>query len=167
MLVGLEQFGIQPGPLLFEKNPTLVWGVIASLYIGNVMLLVLNLPLIGIWVRLLKIPIPWLYAGIVIFACLGSYGLSGNPFDLLMLWIIGTVGLGMRIVGIPVLPCIIGLVLGPLLEQYLRRALAISQGDWSVFFTHPLSCALLIVSALLLLGSPTLRWIEQRKLKPA
>ena len=167
MLVGLEQFGIQPGPLLFEKNPTLVWGVIASLYIGNVMLLVLNLPLIGIWVRLLKIPIPWLYAGIVIFACLGSYGLSGNPFDLLMLWIIGTVGLGMRIVGIPVLPCIIGLVLGPLLEQYLRRALAISQGDWSVFFTHPLSCALLIVSALLLLGSPTLRWIEQRRLKPA
>ena len=128
-----------PGPLLFDTNPELVWGLIASLYIGNVMLLLLNLPLVGIWVKLLRIPRPWLYAGILVFATLGAYTLNNNVVDLVILWIIGLLGFGMRVLDVPVAPCVVGLILGPLAEQQFRRALAISQGDPTVFFTHPIS----------------------------
>jgi len=146
MLAAFQQYGLQPGPLLFENNPELVWGMIASLYIGNVFLLLLNLPLAGVWVKLLLIPRPWLYGGILAFATLGTYSLNNNIVDLVLLWLIGLGGFGMRVMNIPVAPCIVGLILGPMAEQQFRRALAISQGDLSVFYnpmTHPLSFSLL------------------------
>jgi putative tricarboxylic transport membrane protein len=157
MLAAFQQYGLQPGPLLFDTNPDLVWGMIASLYIGNVMLLVLNLPLAGVWVKLLAIPRQWLYAGILVFATLGAYTLNNNIVDLILLWIIGILGFGMRVLGVPVAPAVVGLILGPLAEQQFRRALAISQGDPSVFFTHPISAVLLVLAVVLVLGPMVLR----------
>jgi putative tricarboxylic transport membrane protein len=157
LLAAFQQYGLQPGPLLFEGNPELVWGMIASLYIGNVLLLLLNLPLAGVWVRLLHIPRPWLYGGILVFATLGAYSLNNNVVDLVILWIIGLVGFGMRVLDVPIAPAVVGLILGPLAEQQFRRALAISQGDPSVFFTHPLSLALLAIAVLLVLVPVFLR----------
>jgi putative tricarboxylic transport membrane protein len=151
MLAAFQQYGLQPGPLLFDSNPELVWGLMASLYIGNVLLLLLNLPLAGVWVKLLAIPRPWLYAGIMIFATLGCYTLNNNVTDLIILWIIGLIGFGMRVLDVPVAPCVVGLILGPLAEQQFRRALAISEGDASVFFTHPISLALLVIAVVLVL----------------
>ena len=151
MLAAFQQYGLQPGPLLFDSNPELVWGMIASLYIGNVLLLVLNLPMAGVWVKLLKIPRPWLYAGILIFATMGTYPLNNHVVDLIILWIIGILGVGMRVLDVPVAPCVVGLILGPLAEQQFRRALSISQGDVTVFFTHPISVSLLIIALLLVI----------------
>ena len=151
MLAAFQQFGLQPGPLLFQNAPDLVWGLIASLYIGNAMLLVLNLPLVGLWVRLLTIPRPLLYAGILLFATLGTYSLANSLIDLFTLYLIGIVGFLMRRFSFPVAPAVIGMILGPLAEQQFRRALAISQGDFSVFFTRPIALSLLIISALALL----------------
>jgi putative tricarboxylic transport membrane protein len=157
MLAAFQQYGLQPGPTLFDNNPDLVWGMIASLYVGNVLLLALNLPLAGVWVKLLLIPRPWLYAGILVFATLGTYTLNNNVVDLVILWVIGFLGFGMRVLDIPVAPCVVGLILGPLMEQHLRRALAISQGDFMVFLNHPISAALLLVALLLTVGPMLLR----------
>jgi putative tricarboxylic transport membrane protein len=162
MLAAFQQYGLQPGPLLFDNKPELVWGMIASLYIGNVMLLVLNLPLVGVWVRLLAIPRPWLYAGILVFASLGTYTLNNNVIDLVILWIIGLLGFGMRVLNVPVAPCLVGLILGPLAEQQFRRALAISQGDPTVFFTQPISLIILIAAALLVFVPMILRRYRDR-----
>ncbi|MBY2924353.1 tripartite tricarboxylate transporter permease [Rhizobium leguminosarum] len=163
MLAAFQQYGIQPGPLLFDNNPELVWGLIASLYIGNVMLLLLNLPLAGVWVKLLAIPRPWLYSGILLFATMGAYTLNNNIVDVAMLWIIGVIGFGMRVLDVPVAPCIVGLILGPLAEQQFRRALTISQGDASVFFTHPISLALLVIATALVIVPTLLRWHAARR----
>jgi len=152
MLAAFQQYGLQPGPLLFENAPNLVWGLIASLYIGNVMLLVLNLPLVGLWVRLLALPQPQLYGGIMVFAVLGVYATGQSVLDLLCLVAIGAAGFVMRRFDIPVTPTVVGLILGPLAEQQFRRAMTISQGDATVFFTHPISAALLVLSAALLVG---------------
>jgi putative tricarboxylic transport membrane protein len=151
MLAAFQQFGLQPGPLLFQRAPDLVWGLIASLYLANLMLLVLNLPLVGLWVRLLTIPRPLLYAGILVFATLGTYSLANSLVDLVTLYLIGFVGFLMRRFGFPVAPAVIGMILGPLAEQQFRRALAISQGDYTVFLTRPISVTLLVISALALL----------------
>ena len=151
MLAAFQQYSLQPGPLLFESNPELVWGLIASLYIGNVMLLVLNLPLAPVWARLLSIPTPLLYAGIVMFATVGSYSLNSSLFDVGLAYGIGLVGFAMRRLDFPVAPAILGLILGPMAEQQFRRALAISQGDATVFVTKPLSAGLLTLAVLVLL----------------
>jgi putative tricarboxylic transport membrane protein len=135
----------------------LVWGLIASLYIGNVMLLVLNLPLVGLWVRLLSIPQPLLYGGILVFSTLGVYSLNNSTFDLVLLFIVGIIGFLMRRHEFPVAPCIIGLILGPLAEAQFRRALSISQGDPSVFVTHPLSAVLLALAAAVIIVPIVLR----------
>ncbi|MGE3276617.1 MAG: tripartite tricarboxylate transporter permease [Vicinamibacterales bacterium] len=156
LLAAFQQFGLQPGPLLFEHEPLLVWGVIASLYIGNVMLLVLNLPLVGLWVKLLEIPKPQLYAGILILAALGAYSVHRSAGDLVLLACIGVLGFALRTADAPVAPVMIGLILGPMAEQQLRRALAISEGDWTVFLTRPVSAALLGI-ALLAVAWPILR----------
>jgi len=132
--------------------------MIASLYIGNVMLLVLNLPMATIWVRLLAIPRPYLYAGILVFASLGTYSLHNSTTDLLLLYLIGAVGFLMRRFDFPVAPAVIGMILGPMAEQQFRRALAISQGDPAIFITHPLSAILLLAAALVLLLPPLVRW---------
>ncbi len=165
MLVAFQQYGLHPGPLLFQSNPNLVWGLIASLYIGNVMLLVLNLPLAGIWVRLLAIPRPYLCAGILVFASLGVYSLHGSVFDLGTLCVFGFLGYVMRCADIPVSPAILGLILGPLAEQQFRRALAISQGDPTVFLTRPISATILAVAVAVLVAPPLYELLKSRRSK--
>ena len=159
LLGAFQNYGLQPGPLLFQSQTELVWGLIASLYVGNVMLLVLNLPLIGIWVRVLAIPRELLYAGILVFATLGAYSLHQSWVDLATLYIFGLVGFAMRRWDIPVGPAVIGLILGPLAETQFRRALAISQGDASVFVTQPISAALLAITVLVLF----VPWLLRRR----
>ncbi len=158
MLAGFQQFGLQPGPLLFATAPALVWGLIASLLIANIMLLVLNLPLIRLWVKLLTIPRPWLYAGILLFATLGTIGVNPSPVELSMLMIFGVMGYLMRLHGYPIAPVVVGLILGPMAEAQLRRALAISQGDWSTLVSTPLAAGLLAVALAALVIPPILRW---------
>jgi putative tricarboxylic transport membrane protein len=162
LLAAFQQYGLQPGPLLFQHEPRLVWGLIASLYVGNVMLLVLNLPLVGLWVRLLNIPRPALYAGILVLASAGAYSVNRSAFDVGLLYLIGVAGYVMRRRSIPVAPAIIGLILGPMAEQQLRRALAIAEGSPAVFVTRPISATLLATAALFLLGPLLLRsWRSQ------
>jgi putative tricarboxylic transport membrane protein len=159
MLSALQSYGINPGPLLLDSQPALVWGLIASLYIGNIMLLVLNLPLVGLWVRILKVPEPLLYGGILVFATIGTYGISRSVVDLLLLYAIGAAGFLMRRFDFPTAPVIIGMILGPLAEQEFRRAMTISQGDPMIFVEKPLSLALLILAALAIAGPPLwARW---------
>ena len=150
LLGAFQNYGIQPGPLLFQEQASLVWGLIASLYIGNVILLILNLPLIGIWVKVLAIPKPLLYAGILVFSTLGAYSLHQSWVDLLTLYVFGLLGFAMRRWDFPVGPAVIGLILGPLAETQFRRALAISQGDASVFVASPISATLLALTALVI-----------------
>jgi putative tricarboxylic transport membrane protein len=152
ILSAFQSYGIQPGPLLFQNQGALVWALIASLYVANVMLLVLNLPLVGLWVKVLHIPAPLMYAGILVFATIGSYGISNSPVDLILLYVIGAIGFLMRRFDFPTAPVIIGMILGPLAETEFRRSMTISDGDWSIFFTQPLSAALLALAALALLG---------------
>jgi putative tricarboxylic transport membrane protein len=152
MLAGFQQYGLNPGPLLFTSNPDLVWGLVASLFIANFMLIVLNLPLIGLWVRLLAIPRPWLYGGILVFATLGTLGANPSQFELGMLVALGLLGFAMRYFDYPVAPVIIGLILGPLAEQQLRRALAISQGDPSALVESGLAISIYVICALVLFG---------------
>jgi putative tricarboxylic transport membrane protein len=163
MLSAFQSYGINPGPLLFQSQPDLVWGLIASLYIGNVMLLVLNLPLVGLWVKILKIPEPLLYGGILIFATIGTYGISQSPIDLVILYVIGGIGYLMRRFDFPTAPVIIGMILGPLAEQNLRQALTISQGDVTTFVTRPLSATLLAISLLLLLTPVIWSLVRRRR----
>jgi putative tricarboxylic transport membrane protein len=163
LLAAFQNYGIQPGPLLFQTQASLVWALIASLYVGNVLLLVLNLPLIGLWVQVLKIPKPLLYGAILVFATLGAYSLHQSVVDLVTLYVFGLLGFGMRRWGFPVAPAVIGLILGPLAESQFRRALSISQGDPSVFLTHPISASLLALTALILLGPAIARALKRRR----
>jgi len=146
MLSAFQSYGINPGPLLLQTQPALVWGLIASLFIGNVMLLVLNLPLIGLWVKMLQIPAPLLYAGILVFATIGTYGISQSYIDLILLYVVGIIGYLMRRYDFPTAPVIIGMILGPLAEQNFRQAMTISAGDWTVFFTRPLSLTIIVIA---------------------
>jgi putative tricarboxylic transport membrane protein len=152
MLSAFQSYGIQPGPMLFTTQGELVWTLIASLFIANVMLVVLNLPLVGLWARILKIPQPQLYAGILIFATIGTYGISNSVVDLVLLYGIGIIAMFMRRFDFPVAPVVIGMILGPMAEQAMRQALTISQGDWSTFVTRPVSLAILLVAVAALLG---------------
>ncbi|MFK8252367.1 tripartite tricarboxylate transporter permease [Ancylobacter terrae] len=151
LLAAFQNYGLQPGPLLFSTNPQLLWGLIASLYVGNIILLILNLPLVGIWVRLLLIPRPYIYAGIVIFALVGVWGLSTSWMDIALMVGLGLIGYMARVYDFPIAPALIGLILGPQAEIQLRRALAVSQGDPTVLVSTPISATLLIVAALVLL----------------
>ena len=152
LLSALQNYGIQAGPQLFQTSSTLVWALIASLYIGNVMLLVLNLPLVGLWVKLLKIPRPPLYAGILIFATVGVYGMRQSAFDLFLMFGIGLLGVVMRRFDFPTAPVIVGMILGPMAEAQMRNALSIGEGKWSVFVERPMSATLLaVVLAILVL----------------
>jgi len=161
LLGAFQNYGINPGPQLFDTNAALVWALIASLYIGNVMLLVLNLPLVGLWVKLLKIPKPPLYAGILIFATVGVYGMRQSAFDLLLLYAIGLLGVVMRRYDFPTAPVVVGMILGPLAEAQLRNALSIGEGKWGVFLERPMSLVLL-VAIILVLGLPRLLRLRRR-----
>ncbi len=157
LLAAFQNFGLQPGPFLFTSNPELIWGLIASLYVGNVMLLILNLPLVGIWVKLLLIPKPQLYAGILVFATIGIWGVSGSTFDLACMVVVGLMGYVMRVYDFPIPPILIGLILGPMAENQLRTALAAAQGSPMALIETPISIVILIISALFLLAPIVLR----------
>ncbi|MFC3627324.1 tripartite tricarboxylate transporter permease [Vogesella amnigena] len=157
MLSAFQQYNIVPGPLLFDTNPELVWGLIASLYIGNAMLLVLNLPLVGLWVQFLKVPRPLLYGGIVVLATMGAYALRQSWFDLMLLYVIGVLGFLMRRYDFPVVPLVVGLIVGPMAEKHFRRAMSINQGDLTVFLTHPISLTILLVTVAILVVPPLLK----------
>jgi putative tricarboxylic transport membrane protein len=150
LLAGFQQYGLNPGPLLFADQPDLVWGLIASLFVANGMLLVLNLPLAGLWVRLLAIPQPWLYAGILVFATMGTMAVRPSFVELTMLAIFGALGFIMRRHGYPVAPVVIGLILGPMAEQQLRRALQMSLGDPIGLIDSPFAAILLVIAAVAL-----------------
>jgi putative tricarboxylic transport membrane protein len=167
LLAAFQNYGIQPGPLLFISQADLVWTLIASLYVGNVLLLVLNLPLIGMWVKVLQVPKPQLYAGILIFASLGAYSLHQSVTDLLVLAGFGLLGFVMRRYGFPTAPAVIGLILGPMAETQLRRALSISQGDMSVFLTRPISAGFLAFTLLLVVAPVAFRYYRRRRSSPA
>jgi putative tricarboxylic transport membrane protein len=151
LLIAFQIYNVQPGPQLFDQQPVLVWTLIASLYIGNMMLLVLNLPLVRIWARLLEIPAYGIYAGVLVFATLGAYAAGGTTVDLLVLCGLGLLGLLMRTAGVPVAPAVVGLILGPLAEQQLRRALTLSEGDPSILLSSPITVFLWVVVVLALL----------------
>lgn len=162
MLAAFQNYNLQPGPMLFQTSGDLVWGLLASLYIGNVMLLVLNLPAIGLWVRMLRIPTPLLYGGILIFAGLGAYGIRQSAFDLLLLFLIGLLGMAMRRFDFPTAPVIVGMILGPMAEKQLRNALSISQGDWTMFLRHPISASILALTVAVVVVPRLLRWLSRR-----
>lgn len=150
MLAGFQQYGFNPGPLLFAQNPDLVWGLIASLFIANAMLLVLNLPLVGLWVRLLSIPQPWLYAGILVFATMGTIAAKPSVVELSMLVGFGVLGFLMRRFDYPIAPVVVGLILGPIAEAQLRRAMSISLGDPWALVQSPVSATLLVIALIAL-----------------
>lgn len=162
MLAAFQRYNLNPGPQLFDRNPDLVWGMIASLYIGNVMLLILNLPLVRLWVKLLDIPRPWLYSGILVLAGLGTWAQSQSVTGLIVLYILGILGYVMRRFGIPVGPCVVGAILGPLAEKQFRTAMQISQNDWTVFFTRPIALTIFVITVVALVGPTTVQMIGKR-----
>jgi putative tricarboxylic transport membrane protein len=163
LLGAFQNYGINPGPQLFTSSAALVWALIASLYIGNVMLLVLNLPMVGMWVRLLKVPRPQLYAGILIFATVGAYGMRQSTFDLFLLYGIGLLGVLMRRFDFPTAPVVVGMILGPLAEAQMRNAVAIGEGSFAIFLQRPMSLTLIIIVLSVLIVPRALKhWAERR-----
>jgi putative tricarboxylic transport membrane protein len=150
MVGAMTIHNIQPGPQVMTSNPELFWGLIASMWIGNLMLIILNLPLIGMWIKLLSVPYRFLFPAIVLFCAVGVYSTNNNTFDIWMVAIFGFIGYLFAKLGCEPAPLLLGFILGPMMEENLRRALLLSRGDWSVFVTRPLSASLLAVAALLL-----------------
>lgn len=159
--------GIQPGPMIIETQPNLFWGLVVSMWIGNLMLLVLNLPLVGLWVKLLNIPYKYLFPAIMVFCAIGVYSLRSLEFDVYMLVLFGLLGYVFRKLDCSVTPLVLGMVLGPMLEEYLRRALLLSRGSVSTFVTHPISATLLAVAAIMLVVMimPAIRQTREEALK--
>lgn len=149
MVGAMTIHNIQPGPQVMTSNPQLFWGLIASMWLGNAMLVILNLPLIGIWIKLLTIPYRWLFPAIVLFCAIGVYSTNNNTWDIWMVAIFGVIGYTFIKLGCEPAPLLLGLILGPMMEENLRRALLLSRGDWSVLVTRPLSAGLLAAAALL------------------
>jgi putative tricarboxylic transport membrane protein len=166
MLGALLIFGLQPGPLLMTRSPDLFWGVIVSMYIGNIMLLVLNLPLIGLWVHVLRVPYPILFPLILLFCLIGAYSINNNKFDVLIMVIFGVVGYLMKKVKLEGAPLLLGMVLGLMMEDALRQALIMSGGSFLIFLNRPISAGF-IVTALILLALPIGRWVAGGKTRLA
>ena len=168
IFVALMIHGIRPGPMLLQEHPDLFWGVVASMYIGNVMLLGLNLPLIGLWVRLLRVPYHYLAALVVIICTIGAYSVKNSVFDVGTMIVFGVMGYFMRKVAFPAAPFVLSLILGPILERSLQQALISSGGDPSIFIEKPISAALLGVAVLLIL-TPAFKvlWKKRRGLERA
>jgi TctA family transporter len=159
MLGALMIHGIAPGPTVMTQRPDLFWGLIASMWVGNLMLVVLNLPLIGLWVSLLKVPYRLLFPAIMVFSAIGIFSLNNSPFELYLTAGFGIVGfLWMKLDCSPA-PMLLGFVLGPMLEENLRRALVISRGDPTVFITRPISLGFVIATVLILImmAAPAIR----------
>jgi len=162
MLVAFQMYGLQPGPSLLENNRELVWGLIASLYIANVLLVIINLPLVGVWVQLLKIPKALLTGIMLVFATVGAYSTQGSLGDVVIVWLLGLAAFLLRGFGFPVAPVLIGLVIGPMLEQELRRSLAMASGNPLFFFRRPMALGVLGVGLAFIVASA----IWARRLKP-
>ena len=161
MLAAFVSYGIQPGPTLFDKEPLLIWTLIASLFIGNTLLLVLNLPLAPLWAKLLRTPRPYLYAGILFFATLGAFAVNLQPLDLALLLVFGLMGLMMRRFGLPILPLIIGVILGPRIERQLRQSLQLGGGDWLSLFKEPVAIGTYILILAILLTPLVMRLLHR------
>ena len=154
--------GLIPGPLLFKEHAEIAWGVIASFYVGNVMLLILNLPLIGIWVKILKIPYGILCGIIMAFMILGAYSVSNSAFDVMVMALFGVVGYLLRKFDFPLAPIVLTLILGPLMERSLRQSLEISQGSFGIFFSSPIAVVLLVLAVLFLIA-PAFKFLWKGK----
>jgi TctA family transporter len=150
MVAAMMIHNIQPGPQVMTSNPKLFWGLIASMWIGNLMLVILNLPLVGMWVKLLSVPYRVMYPAILLFCCIGAYSINNNVFDVFMTIPFAILGYIFKKLDCEPAPMLLGFVLGKLMEEYLRRAMTISRGDWTVFFTRPLSATLLVMAMILL-----------------
>jgi putative tricarboxylic transport membrane protein len=150
MLGALTMQGIQPGPDVMTQRPDLFWGLIASMWIGNLMLVVLNLPLIGVWVRLLKVPYRLLFPAIMVFSAIGIYSVNSSAFELYLTAMFGVVGFLLMKLGFPLAPMLLGFVLGPMMEENLRRSMLMGRGDPSLFLTRPISLGFLIATVLIL-----------------
>jgi putative tricarboxylic transport membrane protein len=150
MIGALILHGIQPGPSVMEEQPALFWGLVVSMWMGNLFLLVLNLPLIGLWVRMIAVPYHLLYPAILVFCGIGVFSLMNTNFDVYLMALFGVLGYVFRKLGCEPAPMMLGFILGPMMEEYLRRALLITKGDATVFVTRPISAALLAVSAVAL-----------------
>src|SRR6516165_2359540 len=159
MVGAMTIHGIVPGPQVMQKQPDLVWGMIASMWIGNLMLIIINLPMVGIWVRLLRVPYRLMFPSIVVFCAIGIYSINNAPMDVILAGIFGLIGYWLVKHEFEPAPLLLGMVLGPLMEENLRRAMLISRGDWTVFITRPLSAVLMAAAAALLVLAvlPTLR----------
>ena len=151
MLGAMVMQGVTPGPQVVTGNPELFWGIVASMWIGNLMLLVLNLPLVGVWVRLLRIPYRWLFPCVVMFCCIGNYAVNNNPVDVYLCAALGVFGYVLAKLECEPAPLLLGYVLGPLMEEHLRRAMLLSRGDPTVFFTRPISLVFMVATVLVLL----------------
>ena len=151
MVGAMTIHNIQPGPQVMTSNPELFWGLIASMWIGNLMLIILNLPLIGMWIKLLTVPYRFLFPAIVLFCAIGVYSTNNNTFDIWMVAGFGFIGYLFTKLGMEPAPLLLGFILGPMMEENLRRALLLSRGDWSVFVTRGLSASLLAAAALMLI----------------
>jgi TctA family transporter len=162
MVGAMTIHNIQPGPQVMTSNPELFWGLIASMWIGNLMLIILNLPLIGMWIKLLTVPYRFLFPAIVLFCAIGVYSTNNNSFDIWMVAAFGFIGYLFIKLGCEPQPLLLGFILGPMMEENLRRALLLSRGDWTVFVTRPLSGSLLFV-ALILLGIVLLPSIKAKR----
>jgi putative tricarboxylic transport membrane protein len=157
LMGAMMMHGLRPGPLLFEQNPTFVWGLIASMYLGNVMLLILNLPLVGFWAGMLRIPYPLLAPIVLVFCFIGAYTIRNNFFDVWVATIFGLIGTAMRKARYPAAPVVLGLILAPMLEDALRQSLSISRGNPSIFFTRPIAAGLLFLCLLSVAGAMAMR----------
>jgi TctA family transporter len=153
MLGALMIHGINPGPNLITEQPALFWGLVMSFWIGNVLLVILNLPLIGLWVRLLLVPYHLMYPAILIFVCIGAYSVRYVTFDIIVVMLFGALGYAMRIFGWPAAPLLLGFVLGPLVEQHFRRAMVLARGDFTAILERPISGTVLAITALVLIWS--------------
>ena len=140
-------YGITPGPRLLVEQPEMFWGLVASFLVGNIMLLILNVPLIGIWVRLLKVPYKYMYPTVIVLICMGVYSLNNNVFDVWLTLVIGAVGYIMRLFRFEPAPLLLGFVLGPMMEEHLRRSMLLSRGDPMVFLERPISATLIAITA--------------------
>ena len=150
MVGAMTIHNVQPGPQVMSSNPELFWGLIASMWIGNAMLIVLNLPLIGIWIKLLTVPYRWLFPAIVLFCAIGVYTTNNSTFDIWLVAGFGFIGYAFNKLGMEPSPMMLGFILGPMMEENLRRALLLSRGDWSVFVTRGLSAGLLLAAGAML-----------------
>ena len=159
MVGAMMMHGFAPGPQAIAEKPELFWGIVASMWLGNLMLVVLNLPLIGVWVRLLNVPYRWLFPSVVMFCCIGNFSVNNNPVDVYLCAVLGLLGYVLAKLECEPAPLLLGYVLGPLLEEHLRRAMLLGRGDVALFFTRPISLAFMLGTALVLVAMvwPALR----------